>query len=211
MEKEQDQSQEKEQESEQHVDASVDGPVNLEAIKVYIRKRLHNVSAGIFNTQDMDDLIDEMFEISEEFRIGTMNDDDDTEEEIISAVEVYMIIFVKILTFFRNIKVKGNHDFTDNELERIKAIEGELTLKKILSIHIKEIPRAKREYINPEKWKSLHDSRTKSAQIERKVGMHTCQKCGSKYTSHKEMQVASADESMRVSVVCLDCNHHWKF
>jgi DNA-directed RNA polymerase subunit M/transcription elongation factor TFIIS len=75
-------------------------------------------------------------------------------------------------------------------------------------------PEDSRETLRPEKWTALYNKRTKdldSLKSMKKKGIHQCQKCKSWYTSYQQLQTASADESMRVSVVCLDCNWHWKY
>lgn len=70
-----------------------------------------------------------------------------------------------------------------------------------------------REEINPEKWLNLTNKRSQenSKASNRKKGIHRCPKCKSWYTDYQQLQTASADESMRVSVVCIDCNWHWKY
>lgn len=92
-------------------------------------------------------------------------------------------------------------------LERaIDSETQEIDEKWILSI-----PGASRETLNAQKWSTMLIDRTSETQIHKKKGIHRCPKCKSWFTSYQQLQTASADESMRVSVVCLDCNWHWKY
>jgi DNA-directed RNA polymerase subunit M/transcription elongation factor TFIIS len=72
--------------------------------------------------------------------------------------------------------------------------------------------RKSREELDPEKWSKLKDLRLqKETKINKKKGLHRCPKCKSWFTVYQQLQTASADESMRVSVSCTDCGHHWKY
>lgn len=69
-----------------------------------------------------------------------------------------------------------------------------------------------RESLNPDKWSKLYKARTNEEFKKRpRKGMHRCQKCKSWSTEHHQIQSSSADEPMTTHVVCLDCNHRWKF
>jgi DNA-directed RNA polymerase subunit M/transcription elongation factor TFIIS len=57
----------------------------------------------------------------------------------------------------------------------------------------------------PEKWNYLSKNRTENAKKIRKQGAHKCHKCNSWFTEYTESQRAAADESMCISVSCLDC------
>ena len=70
-----------------------------------------------------------------------------------------------------------------------------------------------REELDPQKWSTLREERVKKETkvVNKKKGIHRCPKCKSWYTNYQQLQTASADESMRVSVSCVDCGHHWKY
>jgi len=80
---------------------------------------------------------------------------------------------------------------------------------KITKYSLNELCTLTREQMYPEKWTNLEELRSDFKGV--KNGMHRCQKCNSWHTEHQELQTASADESMRVSVVCLNCGNRWKY
>jgi DNA-directed RNA polymerase subunit M/transcription elongation factor TFIIS len=63
----------------------------------------------------------------------------------------------------------------------------------------------------PKKWDDLSKNRTENAKKIRKQGAHKCRKCNSWFTEYTESQRAAADESMCISVSCLDCGNHFKY
>jgi DNA-directed RNA polymerase subunit M/transcription elongation factor TFIIS len=68
-----------------------------------------------------------------------------------------------------------------------------------------------REEVDPEKWSALKNTRSEDSKKIKKKGAHKCTRCKSWFTEHTESQRAAADESMCVSVSCLDCGHHFKY
>lgn len=60
-------------------------------------------------------------------------------------------------------------------------------------------------------WSDIKNEKLEPTNNQAKKGMHRCPKCKSWYTDFQQLQTASADESMTVSVVCFDCGHRWKY
>ena len=128
----------------------------------------------------------ETFNISKERtdEISQENTDTDLEKYQIQA---YLQTYIKVFTYFNTHK-KSKPD-----------------------IDVLSIPRLPREVICPEKWIYMKNVRNNDSVIIKKKGIHRCPKCKSWYTNYQQLQTSSADESMRVSVVCMDCNWHWKY
>lgn len=107
-------------------------------------------------------------------------------QDIDKYVDKYIQSYIKVITNYNN------------------AIKNKIPIKDIIT--------ASRETLDPEKWNSLSkDRKNEGVVIDKKKGIHRCPKCKSWYTDYQQLQTASADESMRVSVVCLDCDWHWKY
>lgn len=74
-----------------------------------------------------------------------------------------------------------------------------------------DIDDIKREMLWPH-WKEITENRIKeNTKIFKQESMHKCLKCKSEQTEFQMLQTASADESMRVLVTCLNCGFRWKY
>ncbi len=74
-----------------------------------------------------------------------------------------------------------------------------------------QIVSANNKTLRPEKWQSISKNRAENNKKILKQGAHKCRNCHSWFTEHTESQRAAADESMCVSVSCLNCGHHFKY
>ncbi len=139
----------------------------------------------INNSELADDLEKEIFKVSRNRAIECGYDPTELSDDVNNIfLDLYMQIYVKVREYIQ-------------KHEKI----GDVLL----------VPGASREELCPEKWSTMLTERTSEHQIHKKKGIHRCPKCKSWFTSYQQLQTASADESMRVSVVCLDCNWHWKY
>ncbi len=113
-------------------------------------------------------------------------DSKDSNKDIDKYADKYIQTYIKVITNYNNAIKNG--------------------------VPIKDIIKSSRETLNPEKWSLLTKERKNEGTVlDKKKGIHRCPKCKSWYTDYQQLQTASADESMRVSVVCLDCDWHWKY
>jgi DNA-directed RNA polymerase subunit M/transcription elongation factor TFIIS len=117
--------------------------------------------------------------------------------------QTYIQVYIKVMSNITRI-ISG----AAGTAETLSGLEEFLKENNIAVI---DLPRLDREIFCPEKWTTLRNKRTDTGPKKVNKGIHRCPKCKSWYTDYQQLQRASADESMCVSVVCLDCDFHWKY
>mgnify|MGYP001354587647 CR=1 FL=1 len=79
-----------------------------------------------------------------------------------------------------------------------------------------ELPYLKPTYTFPENWKDLIDEKYKRDKVlfetkkEAATDQFKCSRCKKNECSYYELQTRSADESMTIFVICLNCGKRWK-
>ena len=79
-----------------------------------------------------------------------------------------------------------------------------------------ELPYMKPTYCFPEHWKTLIDEKYKRDKVlfetkkEAATDQFKCSRCKKNECTYYELQTRSADESMTIFVICLNCGKRWK-
>lgn len=60
-----------------------------------------------------------------------------------------------------------------------------------------------------DKWSHIQNTRKEDSKKIKKKGAYQCPKCKSWFTEYVEIQKASSDEPMSISVTCTDCLHNF--
>jgi DNA-directed RNA polymerase subunit M/transcription elongation factor TFIIS len=159
-------------------------------VSEFVRSKVREKFSDLFDSEYVDEL-DRVMNDSAMERFSLLGPDQRSEKML---NEYYKQLFIKV---YYNINFNKNSVFILRNLE-----DG--------SFNISDLVSGSRETLFPEKWSDLHKIRT-GTQKKRRKGAHQCKKCSSWFTEHVEMQTRSADESMTISVWCLDCDHRWKY
>ena len=111
----------------------------------------------------------------------------------------------KVVSVYANLK-KDSYIGNDRLLDRLKNKE----------FKPQEIPFMKPIYSFPENWKTLIDEKYKRDKVlfetkkEAATDQFKCSKCKKNECVFYELQTRSADESMTIFVICLNCGKRWK-
>ena len=121
------------------------------------------------------------------------------------------------------VKKWDNPYFTTIYIDHLKSIYinlkknmGLIEQMKMNSIKPHIIAFMTHQEIQPDKWNSLIEKKTKrdASKCDKKVGastaMFTCSRCKSKNCTYYEMQTRSADEPATIFITCLNCDKHWR-
>lgn len=111
----------------------------------------------------------------------------------------------KVISIFSNLK-KESYIKNTRLLDRLKNKE----------FKPQELPYMQPIYLFPENWKQLIDEKYKRDKVlfetkkEAATNQYKCSRCKKNECVFYELQTRSADESMTIFVICLNCGKRWK-